>query len=207
MKAIVLHRHEIIHHGVKNIMSEHYDCDVIGCCNYSMATSYAYSGSCNLMFIQVPEFTDNLKEIAVTIPTICVSDSNKTDALRDAISMGASGYLLESDPIEEYILAIRMALESGKLRARAEDVKKLLEKIEYDKRVVIEAGSYLTDRDVEVLELLSLGKSNREIARTLSIAHGTVRNRVTDLLRKTNKDNRTALAIWAVTKGIVDSNI
>ena len=53
----------------------------------------------------------------------------------------------------------------------------------------------LTEREREVLELVAEGLDNREIAARLFLSEGTVRNRISDILAKTNISNRTKLAV------------
>ena len=54
----------------------------------------------------------------------------------------------------------------------------------------------LTERELEISRLISEGAANREVARTLFITEGTVRNHVTNALRKLDLRDRTQLALW-----------
>jgi DNA-binding NarL/FixJ family response regulator len=69
----------------------------------------------------------------------------------------------------------------------------------------VEAGlaEPLSDRELEILELLALGLSNREIAQRLSLAPGTVKNYVTAILQKLGARDRTHAAIRARELGLV----
>ena len=55
--------------------------------------------------------------------------------------------------------------------------------------------AHLTDRERDVVELVAEGLDNREIAAKLFLSEGTVRNRISDILAKTNISNRTKLAV------------
>jgi DNA-binding NarL/FixJ family response regulator len=61
----------------------------------------------------------------------------------------------------------------------------------------------LTQQEVEVLRLIALGKSNREIAQELPISLRTVGNHVTNILNKTNMANRTGAATYASQHGLI----
>jgi len=63
------------------------------------------------------------------------------------------------------------------------------------------AGSLLSARELQVLEQLTKGASNKNIARNLGISAGTVRVHVKSLLRKLELDNRTQAAVWAIATG------
>src|SRR5699024_11409062 len=59
-----------------------------------------------------------------------------------------------------------------------------------------EEADPLTERELEISRLISEGAANRDIARTLFITEGTVRNHVTNALRKLDLRDRTQLALW-----------
>lgn len=61
----------------------------------------------------------------------------------------------------------------------------------------------LSGREMEVLECVTLGKSNKEIANELGISHQTVKNHVTAILRKLGVDDRTQAAVYALKRGWV----
>jgi two-component system nitrate/nitrite response regulator NarL len=63
------------------------------------------------------------------------------------------------------------------------------------------AGTLLSTRELQVLEQLTKGASNKSIARSLGISAGTVRVHVKSLLRKLELDNRTQAAVWAIATG------
>ncbi len=65
-------------------------------------------------------------------------------------------------------------------------------------------GSNLTEREHEVLLLISHGKSNAEIAESLFLSEGTVRNYVSSILEKLDVTDRTQAAVIAIRSGLVD---
>jgi DNA-binding CsgD family transcriptional regulator len=66
-----------------------------------------------------------------------------------------------------------------------------------------EIKAKLTDREIEVLQYVIQGKTNREIAEILTITHHTVKAHVASIIRKIGVKNRLDAALLAVTKGIV----
>lgn len=67
----------------------------------------------------------------------------------------------------------------------------------------IKINKNLTDRELEVLQYIVTGKTNREIAQILTITHHTVKAHTASILRKLGVKNRLDAALLAVTKGII----
>lgn len=67
----------------------------------------------------------------------------------------------------------------------------------------VEALARLTRREMELLGLLARGRRNREIAQMLFISEKTVRNHVSNIMRKTGLKDRTQVALWAAGAGMV----
>lgn len=200
----ILHRYPIVHYGLNEFINEKYSCELKGFTDKSDVEYQCKRSPPDLLFIQVPEFMSEAGNFMSMLPTICISDSADIDVLQDAVSLGASGFILISDPIEEYLVSIEMALMFGKLRIRSQEVKELIARLEEKRTIVTEAMGKLTSRDFDVLELLVQGKTNKQIAEELSLTHGTARNRVSLMLTKTDMPNRTALALWAAENEIVE---
>lgn len=95
---------------------------------------------------------------------------------------GVSGYLLKDSPIEELADSIRTIMSGRRIYAPE------LVDIIYDYEDSTE--NPLTDRESEVLKLVSEGKTTKEIASELYLSHGTVRNYISIILDKLNVKNR-----------------
>jgi two-component system, NarL family, response regulator LiaR len=120
----------------------------------------------------------------------------------DAIHSGASGYLLKDTPRDRLVEAIRGTV-GGKTFVDPQVAGKLFERIS--------RGSVppdtdllrtLSEREVEVLKLLSQGLSNPEIAARLYLSEGTVRNYVSSILTKLAVSDRTQAALLALRAGL-----
>ena len=121
--------------------------------------------------------------------------------LRDAMNLGAAGYILKSSAARELVIALRTALR-GKIYVAAE----LLESIKDPKlRTALEMGRIgaLTARQREILRLIASGKSNKEIAEILSLKAGTVTFHRTAILRKLGISTTAALTHYAIEHGLV----
>lgn len=118
----------------------------------------------------------------------------------EALRCGAMGYLLKDTPSEELAVAIRSVY-----RGYTQLGPGLVEKIMAQLPMTTAPNSAspppswdeLTPREQEVLRLIAKGASNREIAKSLYISEGTVKNHVTNILNRLNLRDRTQAAIFA----------
>ncbi len=116
-----------------------------------------------------------------------------------ALQVGASGYLLKDMPSEELAAAIR-AVYKGYAQLGPGLVQKVISKVPTQiaqLRNLPPGLTELTPREWEVLRLIAIGASNHEIADSLYISEGTVKNHVTNILRRLNLRDRTQAAILA----------
>jgi DNA-binding NarL/FixJ family response regulator len=122
-----------------------------------------------------------------------------TDLLLDAIRSGARGYLLKDVTLDQLLEAIRTLASGGTMfqPAITERVVRGLGSLP-PLRGSLGPPSPLTERELEILRLLASGLSNREIARALALADGTVKNHVSNLMGKLGARDRT----HAVLKGL-----
>ena len=114
-----------------------------------------------------------------------------------ALNIGAKGYILKQD-----FAAITPALEAvmrgqtvfgDKIIGKLPELMKASEPFDYDKHGI-------TDKEREILELIALGRSNKEIASELFLSEGTVRNYLSSLLDKLQLRDRTQLAVYYYTE-------
>lgn len=115
------------------------------------------------------------------------------EEIHSALQSGAMAYLVKSVQREELILAIRKAA-AGRRHIPAEVAARLAERV---------ARSDLSHRELEVLQQMLGGKRNREIARALTIAEGTVKLHVSSILAKLGVVDRTEAVTVALQRGIL----
>ena len=110
-----------------------------------------------------------------------------------ALQAGARGYLLKGMFGDELIDAIR-TVHAGKTRIPAVVAERLATRM---------GGSALTGRELEVLELIVGGQSNKEIGGSLSISEATVKTHINNILSKMGVTDRTQAATAAIQRGLV----
>ena len=141
-------------------------------------------------------------EVRVVILTTFGSEEYVFEALR----AGASGFMLKDASPEELVAAIRTVAAGDSLLAPA--VTRLMVE-QFVRRSAPRrqaAGmDQLTDREREVFELLTRGRSNGEIARTLVVSEPTVKTHVAQVLRKLGVRDRVQVVIYAYEAGLVEA--
>jgi DNA-binding NarL/FixJ family response regulator len=120
----------------------------------------------------------------------------------DALSAGASGFLLKHAPPEELLFGIRAAADGHALVAPAL-TRRLIEQFASVRPRAAPELNRLTDREREVLILLVRGRSNAEIARELVVGESTVKTHVTRVLTKLGLRDRAQAVIYGYETGIV----
>ena len=110
-----------------------------------------------------------------------------------SLQAGAKGYLLKDVFFEELEAAIR-TVHAGSRHIPAVIAERLAERM---------ASSELTSREMEVLELIVRGQSNKEIAASLKITEATVKSHINNILSKLGVTDRTQAATTALQRGLV----
>ena len=126
------------------------------------------------------------------------------DKVFPAIKAGASGYLLKDSSPQELLQAIR-EVQRGESYLHPTIARKLLHELNRPPELPPTAEP-LSERELEVLDLVAEGLSNQEIASRLVISERTVRNHVGSILDKLHLANRTQAALYALRKGLVKTN-
>ncbi|WP_292953814.1 MULTISPECIES: response regulator transcription factor [unclassified Neptuniibacter] len=142
-----------------------------------------------------------------TVPVVIVSAEEDKQIVLQAITYGAVGFITKSSPREQMsdalkqILAGNVYLPSDIIRASQPDNRRMQRKD--DNQIPPELLSSLTRRQLLVLERMSKGESNKQIAYNLNIAETTVKAHVSAILRKLGVHNRIQAVLSA---GNIDFN-
>lgn len=176
----------------------------------ALALVEALSPDLVLMDLQMPvmngvQATRRLKREHPTLPILVLTTYAADEWVFDAVRAGAAGYLLKDTRPAELIAAIKGTVAgetfldpaiAGKVLRQATNASN-----NHQPTKLIEA---LTPRELEVLALVVKGMNNREIGEQIHLATGTVRNHVSEIMRKLAVSDRTQAAVLAVQMGLVD---
>lgn len=149
-----------------------------------------------------------LQQEAPAIRVLMFTVSERDEDLFTAIKFGARGYLLKSAAPQEVRDAVRRVAAGEAVFSPAMAVKLLDEfkRLDSGRTVQPMMETPLSPREREVLGLLSIGSSNREIADRLFISENTVRTHLKNILEKLHLKNRGHAAAYAVRLGVTPAD-
>jgi DNA-binding NarL/FixJ family response regulator len=131
-------------------------------------------------------------------PTIILTTFDDDQAVLAGIQAGARGYLLKDVSLDQLVDAIK-AVAGGASLVKPAVTQRLLDGMTHmdNKFAALDQPEQLTERETEILRLVSAGYSNKEIARALDVAEGTVKNHVSNILSKLGVRDRTRASLKA----------
>lgn len=162
-----------------------------------------------LLDIKMPKQTgfqvlDSMKKKGNTTPVLILTASNEIEYLMHALDIGVDGYLLKDCDSKELKKAIFTILD-GKTYIQPNLIPMLNQKTKSRKEDSIKIES-LTERETEVLKLVSNGMYNKEIAEKLQISERTVKNHLFNIFKKIDVTDRTQAALFAIRNHMININ-
>ena len=122
----------------------------------------------------------------------------------DAIRAGASGYLLKDTPPPQLLTAIRNTVE-GKAAIDPSIAGLILSSFaKQPAPPTMRLGEELSDREIEVLQLMAEGLTNAEIGMQVHLSEGTIRNYISTILGKLQAKDRTQAVVTAIRHGLIN---
>ena len=206
IKVMLVDDEQLIRSGLKIMLETYPDIEVIHqagngreafeCCKIEVPDVV-------LMDIRMPvstgiEGTKLIKESYPEVKIVMVTTFQDTEYIVEAMQYGASGYLLKDSSYEAIYDGIKVAL-SGKVVMDATVSEKLVMQPKapttIEKTDISSLG--LTEREIELIRLVSQGLNNKEISEALFLSEGTVKNNISTILSKLALRDRTQLVIFA----------
>jgi DNA-binding NarL/FixJ family response regulator len=201
IRILVVDDHHVVRQGLVALLGIMPDIEVVGEASDGLHAIEQYRAlrpDVTLMDLQLPKLggVDAIQRIRTEEPSarfIVLTTFDGDEDIYRALQAGAKAYLLKGMTVEELTSTIR-AVHSGKTRIAAPIAEKLAERM---------SGQALTSRELNVLERIVAGRSNKEIASDLNISEATVKSHINNLLGKLGVSDRTNAATVAIQRGIV----
>jgi two-component system, NarL family, response regulator DevR len=205
-RVLIVDDHEVVRLGLKSLLEQHPQFEVVGEAGNTKETLEQIPRirpNIVLMDIRLPgvsgieaceEITQNYPDIRVVMLTSFAED----EMLFSAIRAGASGYVLKQIGRDDLIRALEAVSRGEALLDPAVTQRVFQEVRRAVKEEEASAFVNLSQQEKHVLLLVSEGRTNREIAKSLYLGEGTVRNYVSSILSKLGVSNRAEAAAYAV---------
>ena len=213
ISILIAEDHETVREGLKLILSAQSDMEVVGDAGdgrSAVELAQKLRPEVVLMDISMPGM-NGLK--ATTMLKSCCPESHilaltrhKDDGyLQQMLSAGASGYVLKQSAPSELVHAIRAVAKGGKYLDPAV-AGKVMGRFVGRGMTATENLPEITDREEEVLRLISWGHSNKDIANRLNLSVKTVEVHKTNAMRKLGMNSRIDIVRYAVLQGWMESS-
>ena len=138
-----------------------------------------------------------------SVRVLMLSSSGEDADVLAAVKVGARGYLVKSARSAEVLDAVRRTAD-GRATFSPGLAGLVLGEYRRIRRDEPDPLAVLTDRETEILRMVSTGRTARQIAEALVVSHRTVQNHVQNTLRKLQLHNKVELTRWAVDHGIAE---
>jgi DNA-binding NarL/FixJ family response regulator len=205
IRILIVDDHSIVRQGLRMFLGLDDDLEIVGeASNGVQAVEMARQlrPDVVLMDLLMPlmdgtEATAIIRRELPDTEVIALTSVLEDAAVVGAVRAGAIGYLLKDAQADELCRAIRAAA-NGEIQLAPKAAERLMREIRTPDNPEV-----LTERETDVLRLIAEGKSNKEIARILSIGEKTVKTHVSNILAKLNMASRTQAALYATRIGLV----
>ena len=211
-RILLVDDHEVVRLGLKALLERHPNFIVVAeasTAREAIEHVKTYSPDVVVMDIRLPggsgieacqEITTNHPDTRVIMLTSYAED----EMLFSAIRAGAAGYVLKQIGAEDLVRAIEAVSRGEALLDPAVTQRVFQEVRKAAREEESSAFSALTQQEKHVLNLVSEGRTNREIAKALYLGEGTVRNYVSSILSKLGVSNRAEAAAYSVEHNLKD---
>lgn len=206
LKILLVDDHEVVRLGLKSLLARYPEFEVVAeaaTADEAVSLTERYKPDVVVMDIRLPgksgiEATREIVEKGGDSKIIMLTSYADDELLFDAISAGASGYVLKQIDSGELITALQR-IGSGESLLDPAVTQKVFKKMrENSLKAEMEAFGGLTDQELKVLALVAKGKRNKQIAADVFLSEKTVRNYVSSILSKLSLSTRSEAAGYAV---------
>lgn len=206
IKVLIVDDDALIRDSLKMILELGGEIEIVGLCsNGKEAMQFCCDNVVEvvLMDIRMPicdgiEGTKKIKALYPNIKILILTTFQDDEYIFKALKNGAHGYMLKNTPSIK-IKEIIQQVYNGNMMIHADLTHKLTQMLSNDDEKDLTIYG-LTDREIEIIKLVSTGLSNKEISEALYLGESTVKNYITIILDKLSLRDRTQLAVFYLKK-------
>ena len=143
------------------------------------------------------ELVKQLRNKSNSLPVLMLTTFDDSELFMQSLQAGANGFLLKDVSLDKLVDAIKTLAEGGFV---AEPV--VMKQFDHGLNNTQNIES-LTTKELQILKLMAGGFSNKEIARSIFLAEGTIKNHVSNILSKLNTRDRTRAVLIAIQQGLI----
>lgn len=204
ISLVIADDHRVVRTGLEQLVGTFDDVEVVGAgANGEEAVDICAAARPNVALIDLEmpildgiEATRRIRDVSPATNVIVFTSFSDRERILGALDAGAVGYLLKDAEPEEIHRAIRAAMR-GEAPLAPKAAAALLAA-----RSVASPTHDLTEREREVLRLVTTGLANKQIARRLGISEKTVKGHLTHVFQAIGVTDRTQAALWAERNGL-----
>jgi DNA-binding NarL/FixJ family response regulator len=201
IRVLIVDDHPVVRLGLRTMLESEENISVIGMAGSgkeALTEVQKFQPDVVLMDLRMPEMEGAdaiaaLRRVLPDIRILVLTNYEADEYVLRALQAGALGYLLKSTPQEEIVKAVEM-VHQNKRCIPPNIAQRLFETM---------AREELSQRELEVLTLVAMGLTNKDIAERLFISDKTARNHVVSCLEKLSAKDRTEAATIAIRRGLI----
>ena len=217
VRIVIVDDHALFRVGIRQILEREPDFEIVGEADDARSAidaAFATNPDVILMDLSLPspggiETTQRVKRELPAAAIVVLSTEEDEDALFDAIKAGAAAFILKDIAPEDLVMIIRRVvageyLINDKVFARPAVASRVLKEFRELAVYGQEAAPIfapLSPREVEILDNIAQGMTNKQVAYALSISEQTVKNHMSSILRKLSVNDRTQAVVYAMRQG------
>lgn len=209
IRVLLVDDHEVVRKGIRLLVETFFEFEVFEAGSAQEGVALATSGTYDLILMdaRMPEFDGiwairQIRQTDKELPILVLSTYDTEDYVDAALEAGANGYVLKESSTEQLREAVDTALSRRGLYLHPAVAQRVFVR---GRRSNTRNEDSLSARELEVLQLLSEGATNHEIAALLFVSEKTVKAHLSSIFRKMSVTNRTQAASKAIRERIVRS--